>query len=238
MVFIPLFFRKINKQNMPKILLVEDEKELADVIRDWLSEDFHLVETATDGHEALRRLSDSTYDLIILDLMLPVISGMDVCRQYRSNGGSTPILMLTAKHSLNAKEAGLDAGADDYLTKPFELRELSARARALLRRYKSSPISVLAAGDLSLDRNSCRVTKNGEEVHFLPKEYALLELLMRNQGTVLSVDVLLDNVWGKQSEVVPDTVRSYIKTLRKKVDTEGKPSIIRTVHGIGYVIDL
>lgn len=222
---------------MPKILIVEDEEDLAGAIKDWLTDEYHTAQIVGDGAQALSRLESEHYDLVVLDLMLPEIDGMEVCRRYRSAGGNTPILMLTAKSTLAAKEAGLDAGADDYLTKPFELRELSARVRALLRRQPVPIVSEFKVGDLCLERNSCRVTKAGQELHLLPKEFALLELLMRHTGHVLSVDDLINRVWGAESNVVPETVRSYIKMLRKKIDNPGENSIIRTVHGVGYRLE-
>ncbi len=222
---------------MAKILLVEDEADLAGVVKNWLEEeDLNLVELAKDGIDALSMLSKHSYDLIILDLMLPNLDGMYVCEHYRKNGGSAPILMLTAKTSLASKEAGLDAGADDYLTKPFQLRELSARVRALLRR-QGTPRPEFVAGDLILDRNSCTVKKAGAQIHLRPKEFMLLEYLMRHSNAVVNLDVLIDQIWGSDSSVTAETVRTNIKTLRKKIDSPGQTSIIKNIYGMGYKLE-
>jgi DNA-binding response OmpR family regulator len=223
---------------MAKILLVEDESDLAETIVEWLADEYHLVEVEANGEVALRRLADGQYDLVILDVMLPGVDGLNVCRALRDQGSAIPVLMLTARTSIDAKEAGLDAGADDYLTKPFQLRELSARIRALLRRPQTTPTNILQVGDVTLDRVTCVVTKAGQPIHLLPKEFALLELFMRNLGKVISIDSLLDRVWGTDSSVVPETVRTNIKTLRKKIDTpQAEASYIQTVHGQGYKME-
>lgn len=219
---------------MAKILLVEDEKDISDAVKDWLAEDYHLVESVDSGQVALEKMQAHNYDLIILDITLPGLNGMEVCSRYRSGGGSAPILMLTAKKSLLAKEAGLDAGSDDYMTKPFQLRELSARVRALLRRPATQPITKFAIGTLELDRNACKVTNGGIDIHLLPKEFCLLELFMRNPGKVISVNELLDQIWGSETNVVPETVRSTLRSLRQKIDMPGEQSMIRTIHGVGY----
>ncbi|HEY9678034.1 MAG TPA: response regulator transcription factor [Drouetiella sp.] len=222
---------------MAKILLVEDEKDISEAVKDWLAEEHHLVESVDTGTDALEKIQKHNYDLIILDLSLPGMNGMEVCSKYRADGGSAPILMLTAKKSLLAKEAGLDAGSDDYMTKPFQLRELSARVRALLRRPATQPVSQFKAGNLVLDRTACKVTNNGAEVHLLPKEFSLLEYFMRNPNKVASVDDLLDQVWGSETNVVPETVRSTMRSLRQKIDSPGGQSYIRTVHGVGYRLE-
>jgi DNA-binding response OmpR family regulator len=222
---------------MAKILLVEDEPDLAGAIKEWLTEEYHLVEVATTGEEALSKLAAAQYDIVLLDWLLPELSGVEVCRSYRSRGGAAPVIMLTAKKSLISKEIGLDSGADDYITKPFQLRELSARIRAFLRRPALSPVSLLKVGDIVLDRVTLTVTKSEQPLHLLPKEFALLEVLMRHQGRTMKVDSLLDLIWGTETEVAADTLRSNIKTLRRKIDNPGKPSHIVTVHGIGYRIE-
>ncbi len=222
---------------MAKVLVVEDEHDLAGPIKDWLTREQHLVELADNGNDAIDKLNVYKFDLIVLDLMIPGISGMEVCRRFRSQGGLTPILMLTAKSAVEDKEAGLDAGADDYLTKPFHLKELSARVRALLRRHTQSTGTELKVAGLALDMLSRKVTLNGEEIHLVPREFSLLEFFMRHPNQVFSAEALLDRVWASDTLASPDTIRTYIKILRKKLGGEGKESLIRTVHGVGYKLE-
>lgn len=222
---------------MAKILLVEDEPDLAGTIKEWLTDELHLVEVAVNGEEALTKLGTTHYDIILLDWMLPEKSGVEVCRAYRAKGGAAPVIMLTAKKSLLSKEVGLDSGADDYLTKPFHLRELSARIRASLRRPAVSAQNVIKVENIELDRVALTVTKDELPIHLLPKEFALLEVLMRNQGKTMKADVLLDQIWGTNTDVAAETLRSNIKTLRRKIDTPGQASVIVTIHGIGYRIE-
>lgn len=222
---------------MAKILVVEDEHDLAMPIKDWLTREQHVVEVVDNGIDALDRLKVYKYDVVVLDLMLPGMSGIEVCRRYRSEGGGSSILMLTSKNTVEDKEFGLDAGADDYLTKPFHLKELSARIRALLRRHTQSNSRELRAGDLVLDIVSRTVMMGGTEVHFVPREFSLLEFLMRHPNQVFSAEALLDRVWASDTMASPDTIRTYIKILRKKLGSEGKDSLIRTVHGVGYKLE-
>jgi two-component system, OmpR family, response regulator len=222
---------------MAKLLLVEDEPELSAVICEWLRDEHHIVETAARGDKAIEQLTEHEYDLVILDLMIPEIDGVQVCRRFRENGGSTPVLILTARASIFDKEVGLDAGADDYLTKPFNLRELSARIRALLRRPPVVPVSVFRAGPITLDRRTRKVMRDSKELHLHPKELGLLEFLMRHEGQVFSVEELIDRIWGSDSSIVPDTIRTHIKTLRKKIDVPGQDSLIHNVRGLGYKLE-
>jgi DNA-binding response OmpR family regulator len=222
---------------MAKILLVEDEPDFSILIGEYLKTEHHVVEAVETGEDALDRLRFYKYDVVILDWMLPQLSGLEVCKRYRGTGGTTPILLLTAKKHVDEKEQGLDAGADDYLTKPFEMKELSARIRALLRRPQAFSGSVLQVGNLVLEPNTYRVTRSGDDISLLPKEFALLEFLMRHPNQVFSAEALLDRVWSSDSEASPETIRTYIKRLRKKIDLDGQPSILSTVHGVGYKLD-
>jgi DNA-binding response OmpR family regulator len=222
---------------MAKILLVEDDRDLANLVVNILNVERHTVEAVTDGPEGLGRLKMFKYELIILDWMLPGLSGMDICTEFRARGGNTPILMLTSKSLPEEKERALDGGADDYLTKPFHHKELTARIRALLRRPQAVSAKVLQIGDVVLDPKTMKVFKKEEEIHLLPKEFSLLELFLRYPNQVFSGDALLDRVWASESAASVDTVRTYIKTLRKKIDSKGSASLIRTVHGVGYCLD-
>src|SRR6516225_3101273 len=223
---------------MSKVLLVEDDLDLVSRITKWLTLERYSVEAVANGREALELLRDVKYDFIILDWHLPELSGIDVCKYFRSSGGNTPILILTGKSDIADKETGLDAGADDYLTKPFHPRELSARLRALARRPKECLDDHLRAGDLVLQIHKYRLTKNGVEIDLLPLEFSLLEFFMRHPGRVFGADALLERVWPVNSEASPEAVRTCIKTLRKKIDTEGEPSLIKTVHGVGYKLEV
>lgn len=223
---------------MSRILIVEDEVGLSGAIKEWLEDEYYVVKVVEDGNKALDILMTETFEAIVLDLMLPGLSGIEVCKRYRAAGGKTPILILTAKSTMTAKEEGLDCGADDYLTKPCNLRELSARVRALLRRPITNPIMVLEAGDIRLDTNARTVTKAGRALRLLPKEFILLEVLMRHSGQVLRSENLIDHVWGMNSEISPETVRSHVKSLRRKIDDSEMPSLIKTIHGMGYKIEV
>jgi DNA-binding response OmpR family regulator len=219
---------------MAKILLVEDDRDLAGMVIDWLKFEHHLVEAVHDGEDAVNMLKSYQFDVIILDWQLPKLEGVDVLRNYRTGGGQTPVLMLTGKGAIAEKEVGLDAGADDYLTKPFHMKELSARLRALLRRPGNVTGNVLSARDICLEPATFRVTKGGADIQLLPKEFALLEFLMRHPNQVFSADALLDRVWKSESNVSPETVRTCLKRLRRKIDTEEQDSLIQTLHGVGY----
>lgn len=219
---------------MARILVVEDEKDLSRLIADWLKRDHHLVEQAYDGKSALIQMTGTSFDVVVLDWMLPEMQGIEVCRRYRQNGGNAAIIMLTAKQSLDDKAEGFESGADDYLTKPFQLKELAMRVKALLRRSSAEHHTRLSIRNIELDIENHRVLKDGKEVHLLPKEFRLLEFLLRHPQRVFSADEILDSVWEMDSNAHHDTVRGHVTRLRKKLDNDEGPSIIVTVHGVGY----
>ncbi|MFA7339148.1 MAG: response regulator transcription factor [Candidatus Obscuribacterales bacterium] len=219
---------------MAKILIVEDEADLAELVKNWLVKDHHLVEIADDGLEALIRMETNNYDVVILDIMLPSVNGMEICKRYRKSGGSAGIIMVTAKGHVDDKETGLDSGADDYMTKPFQLKELAARVRAVLRRNHGQAQDIMRFRDLEIDVNEFRVLKGGHEVHLLPKEFRLFEFFLRHPHQVFSAEDILSSVWESDTEALLDTVRGHITRVRKKLDTAGTPSIIATVYGVGY----
>lgn len=219
---------------MAKILVVEDDPEFRDMIEDWLSHEHYTVDCVSTGDDGRQRVLYYEYDLIVLDWDLPGVKGVDICKEYRDKGGATPILMLTGKSSISEKEMGLDAGADDYLTKPFHVKELSARVRALLRRGSGLTSNVLKIGNLTLEPVNFRVTKGGVELELQRKEFLLLEFLMRNPNRVFSPEALLERVWSGESDATVDAIRTCVMRIRKKIDSEGQESIIKTVHGVGY----
>jgi DNA-binding response OmpR family regulator len=219
---------------MAKILLVEDDNRLRADIRKWLELDKHTVEEACDGAQALEALRFYKFDLIVLDWDLPSVAGIDILKTYRGEGGSMPVLFLTGKSGTEFKRQGLDGGADDYLTKPFDFEELSARLRALLRRPFGYKPTVFRAGELTIDTTAGVVSKNGEQIHLAPKEFALLEFFLRNPGQVFSPEAVLDRVWESESDAGPDMVRATLRRLRKKIGETPDDSIIENVHGVGY----
>jgi DNA-binding response OmpR family regulator len=222
---------------MAKILIVEDDRDLSSLVSDKLAAQHHLVEQAFEGKDGEERLRFYKYDLLILDWDLPQISGVEICRQFRQHGGVTPILMLTGKGATSDKEAGLDAGADDYLTKPFAMEELAARVRALLRRPVGYAPTLLSARNVELDPVAFKVMRDGKEIKLLPKEFALLEFLMRHKDQVFSAEAIIDRVWKSESDSTNESVRTTVKRLRQKIDVEGKPSLISNVFGVGYKIE-
>jgi two-component system response regulator TctD len=221
---------------MAKILIVEDDLELAGRLKDWLRREKHTTELATTGQDASQHLSLQKYDVIILDIILPGISGLDVCKQFRARGGTTPILILTGKVEIEDRTRGLDLGADDYLVKPFDSRELSARIRALLRRPTELTENVIVLGRLTLDTSAHSFKIDDVEVPLLPKEHAILEFLMRHPNKVFAPDYLLIRIWQSDSEATISTLRQYIYQLRKKLSSFGVGSAITTVHGVGYML--
>jgi DNA-binding response OmpR family regulator len=223
---------------MAKIFLADDDEFEADKLRKWLVHERYTVDVTHNGNDAIAYLLANEYDCVILDWMMPGKDGLTLLKEYRNSHGSAPVLMLTGRSTLSDKEAGLDSGADDYLTKPFELRELSARLRALLRRPKPLSGTNLTAGVLTLDTARRRVTKDGLELQLQPIEFALLELFMRHPNHTFSHQALAERVWPTDSEPSVQGLRTYIKLLRKKIDEEGKPSLIKTMHSVGYCLEL
>jgi DNA-binding response OmpR family regulator len=222
---------------MPKLLLVEDDLDLCSRMVEWLSFEQHTVEVVHDGQEASDRLKLYQYELVILDWQLPKLSGVELCKRFRSSGGKTPILMLTGRTTVDDKEEGLDSGADDYLTKPFHMKELSARIRALMRRPAALSSNILKVGDYTLDTVTKRLTCDGREIDLSPKEYALMEFFMRHPDVVFSQDALLERVWSSESDASIFSVYTAVKTLRKKICPDGVNSILVTVHGMGYRLE-
>lgn len=219
---------------MAKILVVEDETDLAELVKNWLAKDHHLVESVSNGLDALIRMETNKYDVVLLDMMLPALDGLEILKRYRKAGGSAGVIMLTARAHVDDKELGLDAGADDYLTKPFQLKELAARVRAVLRRNHVPTQDVLKFRDLVIDPQEFKVLKGENDVHLLPKEFRLLEFFVRHPHQVFSAEDLLSSVWESDTEALLDTVRGHITRLRKKLDSPGEASIIATVYGVGY----
>lgn len=219
---------------MAKILIVEDDLQLAALVQRWLQKDSHVVEHVDNGGEALQRLRFDSYDLIILDWNLPEVEGIDILKDFRSRGGRTPVLMLTGRKSIEEKVKGLEEGADDYLPKPFDGRELTARIRALIRRPQVLTSDVLKVGDIELDTKNHTARRAGVDLKLLPKEFALLEFLMRHPEEIFTANRLLEHVWPSETDSTTEALTSCIKRLRKKLDKPDEESVIRNVHGAGY----
>lgn len=220
-----------------RILVVEDEHRIANTIKKGLQQERFAVDVAYDGQAGLDMASVETYDLIILDLMLPIIDGLTICKTLRKNANQTPILILTAKSQISDRVQGLDSGADDYLSKPFSFDELLARVRALGRRPQKSLNTLLTTSDLTLDTKSFEVKRKGKQINISSKEFALLEYLMRNSGKTVSKDEIINHVWDYDANILPNTVEVYIRNLRKKIDNPFKEKkLIQTIRGFGYKI--
>jgi heavy metal response regulator len=218
------------------LLVIEDERKIRDFLRRGLEEEGYTVEVAADGEIGLELASGQAYDLIILDLLLPGRDGLDVCRALRGQGKATPVLMLTARDTVSDRVAGLDIGADDYLTKPFAFEELLARIRALLRREHALRPTVLRIADLALDPATRAVTRGERTVELTTREYQLLYLLMRHPGQILSRVTIEERVWGYDSTAGSNVVDAYIRLLRRKIDSGQSKKLIFTVRGAGYVL--
>lgn len=219
-----------------RILVVEDERRLSNVIKKGLIEEGYAVDQAFDGEEGLYLAEAENYNLIILDLMLPKMDGIHVCQELRKHNNKTPIMMLTAKSTLEEKIKGLDSGADDYMTKPFAFLELRSRINALIRRSHQEVSPVLMVEDLEVDSIKRKVTRDGSQIELTPKEFSVLEFLLRHKGEVVSRTILIEHVWDYNFEGMSNVVDVIITSIRKKVDIKGKSKLIKTVHGIGYKI--
>jgi len=217
-----------------KLLIIEDEKQVADNLKEGLEQHRYSVDVAYNGEDGYCLTQEFDYDIIILDLMLPDIDGEDLCRKLRDDGNQSFILMLTAKKQLDNIVKGLDCGADDYLTKPFEFSELLARIRALLRRSSEHKSNILGIFDISLDTKKEEVKISGREVQLTKKEYMILEYLLRNKGQLISRNQLLEHVWDRNVDIFTNVVDTHIKNLRKKLGRSG--NVLKTVYGSGYRI--
>lgn len=219
-----------------KILVVEDEHKIAAAIKKGLEQEKYAVDVAYTGTDGYDLASTEAYDCLLLDLLLPGMDGLTICRTLRSQNIHTPILMLTAKGQIEDKITGLDSGADDYLTKPFSFEELLARIRALSRRPKPTLTNILKIENLELNLQSYEVTRSGKIINVSSKEFSLLEYLMRHQNQVLSKDQIIAHVWDYDADILPNTIEVYIKNLRSKIDVPFKKEkpLIQTVRGFGY----
>lgn len=220
-----------------RILLVEDDADLAQFIRKGLKEEQYAVDVATDGEEGLELALSNAYDLLILDIGLPKLDGLALCRRIRDKGNMTPVLLLTARNTVEDKVSGFDTGADQFLPKPFAFVELLAQIRALLRRGSAQQIVQLQVADLKLDPASHRVWRAGKEIALTNKEYALLEFLLRNKNRVLTRTAIIEHVWDISYDPMTNIVDAHIRALRAKIDRDFSPPLIATVRGAGYMLE-
>ena len=220
----------------PKILIVEDEEQIASFLRRGLTYEGYEVETAADGTTALGKARDARPDLVVLDLMLPGMDGLEVCRRLRTAHSSLPILILTARDSVSDRVQGLDAGSDDYMVKPFALAELLARVRALLRRAGPGEPEVLQFADLKLDTGTRQVYRADTRIELTSKEFDLLELFLRHPKQVLTRETIYDRVWGYDFGGESNIIEVYIRYLRQKLEADGRSRLLFTVRGVGYVL--
>lgn len=219
-----------------RILVVEDEKKVARFIQQGLEEEHYSVDVAYDGEKGLLMAQSENYDLLILDVMLPKKNGIDLIREYRAGTGTAPALMLTAKTATEDKVAGLDSGADDYLTKPFAFAELLARIRSLLRRGAKDKTTVLAIADLELDTVTHKAKRGGRTIELTAKEYALLEYFLRNKDRVLSRTIISEHIWDYNFDTGTNIIDVYVNHLRNKIDCASDKKLLHTIRGVGYVI--
>jgi DNA-binding response OmpR family regulator len=223
-----------------RILVVEDEHKIAGAVKRGLEQESYAVDLAYDGDEGLSSALTDEYDVIVLDRMLPgLLDGTDICKEVRASGVRTPILMLTAKDKIGDRVEGLNAGADDYLVKPFAFEELLARIRALLRRPQDHVGNVLSVDDLTLDTNTYEVQRSGRKIQLSHREYALLEYLLRNQNRILSKTNIISHVWDYDADILPNTLEVYVGYLRAKIERPfNGPELIHTVRGFGYKLGI
>ena len=219
-----------------RILVVEDEKDLNRVISKRLESEGYSVDRCFDGEEALDFIDVGEFDAIIMDIMMPHINGIEVLKQMRSRNNTTPVLLLTARDGIGDRVNGLDAGADDYLVKPFAFEELLARIRVMTRKASGNPTNVFSAADLTMDLNSHTVVRGDVNINLSAKEFEILEYLLRNKGIVLSREKIESHVWNFDYSGGTNVVDVYIRYLRKKIDDEFEPKLIHTVRGCGYVL--
>jgi DNA-binding response OmpR family regulator len=219
-----------------RILVVEDNPKVASMLQDGLRGEKYDVDTVPDGAEGLRQAREGNYDLLIVDVMLPGMNGFELTKSYRNAGGTTPILMLTAKTATEDKVAGLDSGADDYITKPFAFAELLARMRSLFRRGVLDKTTILTFADLELDTVSHKAKRAGKPIDLTAKEYALLEFFLRNKGSVLSRSIISEHIWDYSFDTGTNLIDVYINHLRAKIENGFAGKLIHTVRGVGYVL--
>jgi len=219
-----------------RILIIEDDEGIVKLLRRGLAYAGYPVEVALDGETGLVLARDRHPDLVLLDLMLPGMDGLEICQRLRASGGNIPILILTARDALQDRILGLDSGADDYMVKPFELDELLARIRALLRRTQQERVPVLTFGDLTLDISTRQVTRKNRVVPLTAKEFDLLELFMRHPRQVLTREIIFDRVWGYDFGGESNVLDVYIRYLRQKLESNGEDRLLHTVRGVGYVL--
>lgn len=219
-----------------RILVVEDERKVASFIRQGLGEEGYAVDVASNGEEGLAMARDGVHDLIILDIGLPKMNGLQVLQELRRRKVTTPVLLLTVRATIEDKVLGLDAGADDYLTKPFAFQELVARVRALLRRRTEGGPAVLQFADLTLDPARHTAFRGGQKIDLTAKEFALLDYFMRNPGRVLTRTMIIEHIWDYDFDTGTNVVDVYVNYLRKKIDSAREPKLIHTIRGVGYVM--
>jgi heavy metal response regulator len=219
-----------------RIMVVEDEKKVASFIKKGLEEEGYAVDIAVDGEEGLAMALECVHDLIILDIRLPKMDGLRLLQTLRQDKVTTPVLLLTVRATIEDKVLGLDAGADDYLTKPFAFQELVARVRALLRRRVETAPTVLQVGDLTLDPARRTVSRAGEKIDLTPREFALLDYFMRNPGRVLTRTMIAEHVWDYSFDTLTNVIDVYVNYLRKKIDAGRESKLLHTMRGVGYVL--